>query len=80
MHGCSTTILGALTGHTIHSFGTTHGTGTALGHTTHGSGMILGTTIASDILDGHLSTIIAGAVGAQATITTTEAIITTLYL
>lgn len=42
--GCSTTILGTHTGHTIHSSGTILGTGTHHGFMTLGIGMTLGTT------------------------------------
>ena len=46
-HGCYTTTLGTHTGLTIHSSGTTLGTGTDHGFTTLGTGMILGTTEAT---------------------------------
>ena len=46
-HGCYTTILGTHTGLTIHSSGTTLGTGTDHGFMILGTGMTHGTTVAT---------------------------------
>ena len=48
--GCSTTIIGTHTGHTIHSSGTTLGTGIPLGYILLGTGMTHGTTATTDIM------------------------------
>ncbi len=48
--GCSTTILGTHIGHTIHSSGTTLGTGIPLGYILLGTGMTHGTTATTDIM------------------------------